>query len=533
MITPATAHDGCLSHFLHQQGRPARSKPAAALAGAGSYYLPSGYRGRVLRLAVLLHGSNQDGSKLVAAFQQLAEDKSFIVVTPDSNSPYGWYPGDEKTPGEDMPHVRACLAEVRRMAGVQVDADRILVAGFSAGAQFAPFVGSAFRDFSAVAVMHGSMSGGNQAAYDVVNWPHLWFSSSRSDRLGEYAASVAELKKFCNLPSMTIIPKDKYSGGHAMSTEEKTDMINWQVTDGCRQQGAGSRSRSGPAGTIPQLPATTASARALQQRLALGTYYALAIKKDGSILSAAIPGRNCSFFLTGNCPVCIDTCAVPRFVSRPAVALAASPIGGQSRYVALSKSGACVEGTLEYFDENGKGCALSCSAAVSKACVRGIKAVAEGLRNVMAVAAGDGFSVALLASGSVSVWPALAEDLRYAGMPSEVASAAAGNKVVAVAATDNAFALLANGTLLAWGPDYQDGGGQPTVQALGTGILSFQAQYTTPLSVGTTFILKKSMLLVRQDGSLWFANLPQRQFSEPPIRRVHDLRRLAPPSTMV
>src|SRR5260221_11242644 len=102
---------------------------------SGSFLLPTGFNTRALPLLLVYHGSDGAGADMVSAFRSLAVARRFIVVAPDSRSfdgHFNWQVGDRAGDlTEDYIHALDCIAEVRAKAGVRVDEQRVLAAGFS------------------------------------------------------------------------------------------------------------------------------------------------------------------------------------------------------------------------------------------------------------------------------------------------------------------------------------------------------------------------------------------------------------------
>jgi poly(3-hydroxybutyrate) depolymerase len=81
-------------------------------------------------LLVTLHGSNMDGRGLVNKWKGLAAKEGFVVVGPDAHDAAGW-----SVPGDGPEFLRDLVEEVK--SACPVDARRVYVFGWSAGANFA------------------------------------------------------------------------------------------------------------------------------------------------------------------------------------------------------------------------------------------------------------------------------------------------------------------------------------------------------------------------------------------------------------
>ncbi|PRW32609.1 phospholipase [Chlorella sorokiniana] len=291
---------------------------------------------------------------MVLAFQKLADEFGVILVGPDAESVM-WGGSD------DDAHVAACLAEVRRMPGVSIDPNRILVGGFSNGAMHAPVVAFQSLTYSALAVMHGQFldstwTRGVPYPYGWTNFPHVWLSSGTLDNTG-WESSLAGLREYCFIPSLTY---KLYPVAHQLPEKEKRDMLQWFLTGAGSQPRPPSNFRT--AGGIPQLPASTSSARALQARLAPGHYLSAHL--------AFIPK-------TGKLATCWNTtsgmtCKTPAMMNGLSIAVsgdfnkACTVLGRTQTLDVLVSTDAVQYGTCRY----------NCPAVLRRPCVHDIVAIA-------------------------------------------------------------------------------------------------------------------------------------------------------------
>ncbi|MGZ5276525.1 MAG: extracellular catalytic domain type 1 short-chain-length polyhydroxyalkanoate depolymerase [Caldimonas sp.] len=158
-----------------RSGRFTESSFTAA-AGTRSFKLfePDGFQGRALPLVVMLHGCTQDPDDFAAGtrMNELAQEQGLFVLYPaqaprsNAHKCWNWFvPGDQRR-GQGEP---ALLAGMTRhvMETHPVDADRVWVAGLSAGGAMAAILAREYPDLFAAAGVHSGLPPG--AAHDVVS----------------------------------------------------------------------------------------------------------------------------------------------------------------------------------------------------------------------------------------------------------------------------------------------------------------------------------------------------------------------------
>lgn len=199
--------------------------PFATPLGLRHYKLftPAGLGDRRAPLVVMLHGCSQDPDDFAAGtrMNEFAQARGFRVLYPaqaqrsNAYKCWNWFrPGDQRRDAGEPALLAAITRQV--MQAHKVDADRIYVAGLSAGGAMSAILAREYPDLFAAAGVHSGVAQG--AASDVASAFNVMKNGPR-DALAAPSASPVPMIVFHGDQDGTVHPRngEHLVAGHATS----------------------------------------------------------------------------------------------------------------------------------------------------------------------------------------------------------------------------------------------------------------------------------------------------------------------------
>jgi poly(hydroxyalkanoate) depolymerase family esterase len=208
-----------IRHFPNEVIFPPRGQWVAGThsgeAGMRGYklYLPSGYQGQPRPLIVMLHGCTQSADDFAAGTRMnfLAEQEGLLVVYPEQAAVanrsrcWNWFqPTDQRRDHGEPALIVGITRQI--MAKHKVEANRVYIAGLSAGGAMAAIVAGEYPDlYTAVGVHSGLVPG---SAHDLPSALHAMQRGYRGGGSGVVPGKAIPLILFHGDKDTTVHPRN-------------------------------------------------------------------------------------------------------------------------------------------------------------------------------------------------------------------------------------------------------------------------------------------------------------------------------------
>lgn len=123
------------------------------------YYLPAGRAERAVPLLLLLHAETDTALGAIDGWHASAARHGYAILAPAAERSTGWRtPENAEGQTRDVVHILAALEEIEHLPELQIDRERLLVAGAGKGAAMAAFLASNYSEFPRFAAISGVAS---------------------------------------------------------------------------------------------------------------------------------------------------------------------------------------------------------------------------------------------------------------------------------------------------------------------------------------------------------------------------------------
>ncbi len=188
----------------------------------GLLYLPASYRpDRPAPLVLALHGAGGSGLRQLAGWRESSEANGFIVLAPDSRA--DTWDGALGGFGPDVTFIDGALGNV--FGRCNVDADRMIVAGFSDGASYALSLGLVNGDLFRKVV---AFSPGFIVPGEWTGKPGFFVSHGRADPILPIDRASRRLVWLLRTGGYSVTFRE-FDGGHEVPAAIRSEAVDWML----------------------------------------------------------------------------------------------------------------------------------------------------------------------------------------------------------------------------------------------------------------------------------------------------------------